>query len=72
MVCSQRLFVEWRIVSMIPNRFGGLIAAIPALNVPLDLVTEFCDGIRAVFEKMTSQSDLALLKQTYRGARKLL
>jgi len=71
-LCCARLLKDQKIVAMIPNRFGSAVAAIPALNIPLDLVDQFCDGILSVFNDLTSKSGLAYAKEVATGARKLL
>lgn len=71
-LCCERLMTEHRIVSMIPNRFGQAIAVIPALNIPLELVDEFCDGIIETFGYFASQSSMSFVGNVVQSARKLL
>lgn len=71
-LCCERLMSEHRIVSMIPNRFGEAIAVIPALNIPLELVDEFCDGIIETFGYFTGKSSMSFLGNVVKSARKLL
>ena len=68
----NRLLIERHVLAMIPNRFGAAIAVIPALNIPLDLVEEFCDAVLAVFDELSSQSNVSVLKSTVKSARQLL
>jgi acetylornithine/succinyldiaminopimelate/putrescine aminotransferase len=71
-MCCQRLLTNRKIVTMIPNRFGAAIAVIPALNIPLPAVEKFCDAVADVFDEMSSQSELSMLKSTVKSARQLL
>jgi hypothetical protein len=45
---------------------------ISALIIPLDQVEEFCDAVLAVFDELSSQSNVNVLKSTVKSARQLL
>lgn len=71
-LCCERLMKEHRVVAMIPNRFGEAIAAIPALNIPMPLVDEFCDAILETFGHFSQKSGFAFLGNVAQSARRLL
>lgn len=71
-LCCERLMKEHRIIAMIPNRFGESIAAIPALNIPMPLVDQFCDGILETFSHLSESSNMSYLGSVAKSARKLL
>lgn len=71
-MCCAHLLKDQNIVAMIPNRFGSAVAAIPALNIPPDLIDQFCNGILSVFSELTSKSSLAYAKDVASKARQLL
>ncbi len=68
-IAVGQLFTEKKIVSLVPNRFGGAVAVTPALNIPLDLVRQFCTDITDVFEDLTTQSNWDLLKTSIKEVR---
>ena len=71
-MCCERLLREHKIVAMIPNRFGQAIAVIPALNIPLELVDQFCDAIIETFEHFAQKGSLSYLGNVVRSAKALL